>query len=163
MASFRHLIRSVIADLTPPVILRPARKLWRVVHGLGWYNFYGQWSTLADVPVTQENPGSDPWAQTIVAGWQQNLKTATGPTCDDTGKLILPLLASQFADPLTVLYFGGGAGIGLANILKFACLDLSRLSYVLVETPAMCRAVRREIGAHSWTVVEQIPDTLPAP
>jgi putative methyltransferase (TIGR04325 family) len=84
------------------------------------------------------------------------------PTVDATGKLILPLLVSQFAGPLTVLDFGGGPGTGLANILRYAHgLDPSRIFYVLVETPAMCRAVRGEIEAHSGRVVEEIPDALP--
>ena len=161
MAIFRHLIRSVIADLTPQIILRPARKLWRVANGLGWYNFYGQWPTLADVPVTQENPGSDPWAQTIVAGWQQNLKTAAGATRDDTGKLILPC-SPLVCRPLDGPRFGGGTGIGLANIQ--VCLP-RLIAFVLCASRDAGHVPRRspEIGAHSWTVVEQIPDTLPAP
>ena len=163
MASFRHLIRSALADLVPPLVLRPARKTWRVAHGLGWHNFYGSWPTLADVPVQCRAGDDDPWAQTITASWPENLEAGAGPICDDSGKLILPVLASQFTGPLTVLDFGGGAGVGLANILKFAHLDLSRLSYVLVETPAMCRAVRRQIEAYSGTVTEQIPDALRAP
>jgi len=163
MASFRHLVRSVFADLVPPMVLRPARKTWRVAHGLGWHNLYGSWPTLADVPVTGSTDSDDPWAQTIATGWQENLKAGTGPICDDTGTLILPLLASQFAGPLTVLDFGGGAGVGLANILKFARFDLSRLLYVLVETPAMCRAVRSQIETHSGVVSESIPDALNKP
>jgi putative methyltransferase (TIGR04325 family) len=147
------------------MIMRSVRKIWRVAHGLGWYNFYGSWPTLADVPATRGvDSDEDPWARAIAADWQVNLDKGGAPICDDTGRLILPVLASQFTGPLTVLDFGGGAGIGLANILKFARPDLSRLSYVLVETPAMCRTVRRQIEAHSFgTVTGQIPHALPAP
>lgn len=161
MANFRHLI----AGLMPPLVMRSVRKIWRVAHGLGWHNFYGSWPTLADVPVTRDvDDNEDPWAQAIAADWQINLDTGGASICDDTGKLILPILASQFMSQLTVLDFGGGAGVGLANILKFSRPDLSRLSYVLVETSAMCRAVRRQIEAHSFaTVTEQIPHALPAP
>jgi putative methyltransferase (TIGR04325 family) len=159
-------VRSLIVDLTPPVLLRLAQRLRRRAHGMRWHNFEGAWPTLADVPVTRKPDDDDPWAQTIGAAWRENFKTAgvTGPTVDNTGKLILPLLASQFAKQLTVLDFGGGAGVGLANILGYARnLDLSRFSYVLVETPAMCRTVRGEIEAHSGAVVEEIPDALPMP
>ena len=163
MARLWHLIKSLLVDLTPPIVSRPARKLWRVVHGLGWHNFYGSWPAIGDVPVTRNAGDDDPWAHTIAAGWKLKLKTGGGPIRDDSGGLILPLFASQFAGPFTVLDFGGGAGVGLASILKFSHVDLSRLSYVLVETPAMCRAVGREIAAHSGTVSEKIPDALPAP
>jgi putative methyltransferase (TIGR04325 family) len=133
---------------------------------LGSHNFEGAWPTLADVPVTRNANDDDPWAQTIGAAWRENFKTDgdASPTVDATGKLILPLLASQFAGPLTVLDFGGGPGTGLANILRYAHgIDLSRFSYVLVETPAMCRAVRSEIEARAGTAVENIPDVLPSP
>jgi putative methyltransferase (TIGR04325 family) len=158
-----RVLRRFLADVLPPVVSRHAGKAWRRTHGLGWHNFYGQWPTLADVPVTEEKSGNDPWAQTIVAGWRENIKASGAQGQDDLRNLILPLLASGFAGPLTVLDFGGGSGIGLANILKFARMDLSRLSYVLVETPAMCRIIRSEIETHSGKVVEQIPDTLEKP
>jgi putative methyltransferase (TIGR04325 family) len=158
-------LRDLVAGLVPPLLLWPARKLWRRAHGLGWHDFEGAWPTLADVPVTDRAGADDPLAQTIRTAWRENLKTAgvASPAVDNTGKLILPLLASQFAGPVTVLDFGGGPGVGLANILKHARLDSSCLSYVLVETPARCRAVRSEIEARSGTAVEEIPDTLPSP
>lgn len=104
------------------------------------------------MPVTTTTTDKDPSAQTIGSGWRENLKTCgvATPTVDDTGKLILPLLASQFAGRLTVLDFSGGPAVGLANILRYADrLDFSRFSYVLVETPAMCRVVGAEIEARS--------------
>ncbi len=153
----------MLAGVLPPVVSRQAGKAWRRAHGLGWHNFYGRWPTLADVPISDETSGSDPWAQTIVAGWRENIKTSAAPGHDDLRNLILPLLASGFGGRLTVLDFGGGPGIGLGNILKFARLDSSRLSYVLVETPAMCRIIRGEIETYSGKVVEQIPDTLEKP
>jgi putative methyltransferase (TIGR04325 family) len=149
--------------LTPPAMMQPARRLWRVANGLGWHNFYGSWPQLADVPVTKENADSDPWAQTIASRWRRNLDAAPAPICDDTGQLILPLLVSQFSETLTVLDFGGGAGIGLANIRRFARFDPSYLHYVLVETPAMCRTVRDEIEALGGKVLQEIPDTLRSP
>ncbi|MBI2713828.1 MAG: hypothetical protein HYX37_05155 [Rhizobiales bacterium] len=133
---------------------------------MGWHNFEGSWPTLADVPVTTRASDDDPWAQSIGAGELENLKTGgtASPTSYSAGQLILPLIASQFAGPLTVLDFGGGAGVGLVNILRYARgRDLSRFSYVLVETPAMCRVVRSAIEAHAGTAVEEIPKALPKP
>jgi putative methyltransferase (TIGR04325 family) len=163
MANFKDLIRPVAMGLTPPAVMQPARRLWRLANGLGWHNFYGSWPRLVDVPVTKEESDNDPWAQTIATKWRQNLSATPGPICDDTGQLILPLLASQFSGSLTVLDFGGGAGVGLANIRRFARLECSRLNYVLVETPAMCRIVHDEIVAHGGSVVDTIPDALASP
>jgi putative methyltransferase (TIGR04325 family) len=163
MSNFKDMVRPIAMGLTPPGIMQPARRLWRLANGLGWHNFYGSWPRLADVPVTKENDDDDPWAQTIAAKWRENLAAAPVPISDDTGQLILPLLASQFSGSLTVLDFGGGAGVGLANIQRFARLDRSNVHYVLVETPAMCRTVRDEIEARGGRVVEEIPDAVPSP
>jgi putative methyltransferase (TIGR04325 family) len=146
------------------MVLRLVLKLSRRAHGLGWHNFNGSWPTLGDVPVTRDVRESDPWAETIAAvNWRKNFEPNKVPICDDTGKLILPLLSSAFTGPLTVLDFGGGAGTGLTDILRFARRNLSGLSYVLVETPAMCDAVRGEIESRSGRVLDRIPDSLPQP
>lgn len=163
MAILRTIIRSLVDGLMPPAILRPVRKLWRISHGLGWDNFYGAWPTLADVPVTQEIANDDPWAKSIAAGWRKNLESAPGPTRDDVGRLYLPLLASQFNGPLTVLDFGGGPAAGFAEILKYARLNVSDLTYVLVETPGMCRTVRDGLEGFRATAVDAIPESLPKP
>jgi putative methyltransferase (TIGR04325 family) len=163
MTGLRAIIRTVIDELTPPVIKRPARKLWRVAHGLGWDNFSGSWPTLADVPTTRQIAEDDPWTKLISAGWRRGLKKVPGPTRDDVGRLYLPLLASQFAGPLTVLDFGGGPLAGFAAILQFSHLDLSQLTYVLVETSGMCRALRDGLDGIRATAVEDIPDALPKP
>jgi putative methyltransferase (TIGR04325 family) len=163
MAGLRSIIRSVVGELTPPAILRPARKLWRVTRGLGWNNFAGSWPALADVPVTPKIAEDDPWAKSLAPGWRQNFKSAPGPTGDTVGRLYLPLLASQFSGPLTILDFGGGPAAGLADILRFARLDVAQLTYVLVETPGMCRAVRDGFAGFRATAVEEIPDALSGP
>jgi hypothetical protein len=155
MTNFKDLVRPIVMGLTPPFVMQPARRLWRLANGLGWHNFYGAWPRLADVPVTKENGDTDPWTQTVAARWRENLDTAPAPICDDTGQLILPLLASQFSGSLTVLDFGGGAGVGLASIRKFSRLDRTALLYVLVETPAMCRSVRNEIEAHAARLLKK--------
>ena len=88
---------------------------------------------------------------------------------EKSGQLILPLVVSQLSDkPLTVLDFGGGAAAGLFSILdQVPNLDLAKLSYVLVETPAMCRAVRERIvpvlPPMPVTIVEEIPASLAGP
>ncbi len=100
---------------------------------------------MAAVPATRD--GIDPWAQTLPAGWQLYFESLATPTVvDATGKLILPLLASQIVGLLTALDFGG-AGVGLANIRRYNNkLDLSRFPYLLVETPAICGEVCAELG-----------------
>jgi hypothetical protein len=63
-----------------------------------------------------------------------------------------------------VLDFGGGPGAGLANLLRYARgVEFSRLRYVLVETPAMCRLVRAEVESHGGSAVDAIPAELPHP
>lgn len=143
--------------------MRPAQRAWRVVNGLGWDNFYGAWAQLVDVPVTQERPGTDPWSLTLPGRWQQAFETMPATTGLDTGDLILPLLALQFEERLTVLDFGGGTGVGLANIRRFTRIAPSRLCYVLVETPAMCAAVREGVAAQGGRVLDEVPQVLPAP
>jgi len=146
-------------------VLRTVQRIWRHVHGLGWHNFEGAWPTLADVPVTLTPDDGDPWAETIGDAWRENFTNTSRviPTIDSTGKLILPLLTSQYAAPLTVLDFGGGAAVGLANILKYCRGHDLSLSYVLIERAAMCRAVRGEIEAHGGKAIEEIPEKLPHP
>ena len=163
MISAKRLLRQAIVDLMPPIIARPAQKLWRRARGLGWHNFEGAWPTLADVPVPSRSDGADPWAQTLAAGWANSLDAPPRPTVDENGKLILPLLVSQFSEPVTVLDFGGGPAVGLAKILQYTRQRPLQVSYVLVETPAMCGAVRGEIARRSGKVVEEIPDVLPQP
>jgi putative methyltransferase (TIGR04325 family) len=161
-------MRSLAFDVTPPLALRAAQRVWRRAYGLGSHNFEGSWPTLAEVPATSNRAANDddPWAQTIGSEWRANLESCNGasPIADNTGGLLLPLLAGQFSGQLTVLDFGGGPGIGLANILKHTRgLELSRLHYVLVETSAMCRVARAEIEARGGAAVEEIPAVLPRP
>lgn len=163
MKNPKRRLQQVIAALTPPIVARPAQRLWRRMHGLGWNNFEGSWPTLADVPSTPRTNHDDPWAQTLPAGWRENLDAPARPTVDENGKLILPLLVSQFSELVTVLDFGGGPAAGLANIFQYTRQRPLRVSYILVETPAMCRAVRGEIERRSGKVVEEIPDILPQP
>jgi putative methyltransferase (TIGR04325 family) len=168
MTAFKARMRSLATDLTPPVALHAAQRLWRRAHGLGWHNFEGSWPTLAEVPAASNNAGeqNDPWAQTLAPEWRANLESRDGASSivETTGGLLLPLLVAQFAGRLTVLDFAGGAGIGLANILKHARgLDLSHLHYVLVETPAMCRIACAEIESRGGVAVEEIPAALPRP
>jgi putative methyltransferase (TIGR04325 family) len=140
----------VITDLIPPIALR----VWHRMRGLGWYNFEGSWNTLADVPVTPRT--GDPWAAT--------LPKTTRILRHDVSPAILPLLASQMVGPFTVLDFGGGVGIGLASILESARnVNPSNLTYILVETPAVARAVRAGIEAKGGRSLDEIPTSLPHP
>ena len=91
----------------------------------------------------------------------------------EAGLLILPLLVSQLLNRSeqipTVLDFGGGIAKGLKSILEHVPnIDLTRLHYILVETPEMCRAVRGLLAMQTKKfenvqVVEEIPSSLPSP
>lgn len=140
----------VITDLIPPMTLR----VWHRMRGLGWYNFEGSWNTLADVPVTPRT--GDPRAAT--------LPKTTRILRHDVGPAILPLFASQMVGPFTVLDFGGGNGVGLTSILESAnSVNPSNLTYIVVETPAVARAVRAGIEAKDERPLDEIPASLPHP
>jgi putative methyltransferase (TIGR04325 family) len=91
------------------------------------------------------------------------------PKGEEVGRLMLPLVVSQLLgrEKLTVLDFGGGAARGLNSILEHVPnIDLTRLNYILVETPAMCQAVRSALTRMQFEgveVVEQIPSKLSHP
>ncbi len=90
--------RFLIADLTPPVILRPALKLWHRARGLGFHTFEGSYASLADVPCGEGRYDDDEIAQSIVAYAMRHIDEIGTPKkiIDSTGHLILPMIASQF-------------------------------------------------------------------
>jgi len=141
------MLRSLITDLTPPIVLRPAQMLWRRARGLGTHTFEGCYQTLADVPCGVGRYDDDALAETI-AGLVEQLRTLDPhPTFDNEGRSILPLIVGQLhQSAIAVLDFGGGPCRGLQLIADhLPALDLSRFSYTLVETPALCRAIKRRI------------------
>jgi putative methyltransferase (TIGR04325 family) len=109
----------------------------------------------------------DEYAGLIVTNKLRAMKSETYE--NRSGHLILPLVVSQLLEEsLTILDFGGGAATGLFSILdQVTGFDLTKISYVLVETPAMCRAVRDKIvpvlPPLSVKIVEDIPSSLAAP
>jgi putative methyltransferase (TIGR04325 family) len=96
---------------------------------------------------------------------------------DNAGRLILPLVFSQLLygtrGTVTILDFGGGAAEGLKMIFEHVPnVDLPRCNYILVETPAMCGAIRDRLAAiqkerfGSGSFIEArdtIPASLPHP
>jgi len=142
-------MRSLIQDVIPPIMLRPALKVWCQARGLASYNFEGAWPSLADVPVRMPTADDDPWADATSPDWRKKLADRTAhPVSYDIVSLILPLLVSQMTGPFTVLDYGGGAAVQLGIIPRYAPgVDLSQMTYVLVETPAMARMVRSEVEA----------------
>jgi putative methyltransferase (TIGR04325 family) len=168
-------VRALIVDMTPPILLRPMQRLWRAVQGRGFHTFDGCYFNLKDVPGT-DSYDNDEFAMASAAFSLGQQKSAEPPNrrLDKVGRLFLPLIASQFAGKsLTVLDFGGGAARGLFDVTDYmAGFELSKLSYVLVETPAMCRAVRDKIAPYVrkkfgnlalMQVVEEIPTSLASP
>ena len=141
------MLRSLISDLTPPIVLRPAQMLWRRAHGLGFHTFEGGYKTLADVPCGEGKYDDDALAEEIAGAVEQLRTPDPHPTFDSEGRSIFPLIVAQLHQPETaVVDFGGGPCTGLRLIADHVPdLDLSRFSYKLVETPALCRAIKRRI------------------
>jgi putative methyltransferase (TIGR04325 family) len=166
MANFKLLMQSLIADLAPPIVLRPAQRLWHRARGLGSHTFEGCYPTLAAVPCGECRYDDDELAEQIVSAGLKNLSSsrATSKAGDDDGRLILPLIVSQLCEePLTVLDFGGGVGVGFRCIKNYVPdLDPSKFSYVLVETAAMCRALRGKIEEPFIEIADDIPASLGA-
>jgi putative methyltransferase (TIGR04325 family) len=161
-------VRALIVDLTPPILLRFAQRLRRrmrhLVRDIRFRTFVpGHRAPIAGV-VCGDGYDDDEYVGLIVTNKLRTIKSE--PYDYRSGYLILPLVVSQLLDQrLTVLDFGGGAATGLFSILDHVVdLDLAKFSYVLVETPAMCRAVRNRIvpvlPQLPVTIVEDIPTSL---
>lgn len=143
-------LRSFLRDWVPPAILHGVVSLLHRARGMGFHTFEGNYRTLSDVPCGDFSYDDDTLAKLIATHRLENLRLAGGnvPTVDNTGHTILPLIVATYGDaPLTVLDFGGGAATALSYMLDHLVMfDPARLSYIVVETPAMVRAVHREIG-----------------
>lgn len=167
----------LIEDLLPPIAYRSLLRVYLRARGLGWHIFYGRYPTLADVPSAPGGQNSDWYVRNAIAQVESiKSETSRQPMGDPAGQLLLPLLVSQLLDragTVTVLDFGGGAAKGLKCIFDHAPgIDPARLRYILVETPAMCRAIRGPLarmqkekfgGATFTELVEEIPVSLPKP
>jgi putative methyltransferase (TIGR04325 family) len=176
MTKFRgSYARAITIDVTPPILLRPFQRLWRSLHGRGFHTFEGCYAKFADVPLTDAYDDDD-FAQASAAFKleERRYTAAIGRKVDKIGGVFLPLIASKFASEcLIILDFGGGAATGLFDILDYMPgAELTKLSYVLVETSAMCRAVRDKIvpflrdkfgTSLSMEVVDEIPSCLASP
>lgn len=141
------MLRSLITELTPPIILRPAQMAWRRAHGLGAHTFEGCYLRLADVPCGEGQYDDDALAEGIAMAVEQLRTPGLLRTFDKEGRSILPLIAGQLRkQTVAVLDFGGGPCRGLQLIVDHVpALDPSNFSYTLVETPALCRAIKRRI------------------
>ena len=165
-------MRALVADFAPPIMLRQAQQLWHRARGLGSHTFEGCYPDLSAVPCGDGKYDDDELAVKIAA-ILENLKTPRPreKVIDNQGGLFLPLIASQyFGRPLTVLDFGGGPCTGLRAIADHAVnLDVAEFTYILVETPALCRALRGKIddiatarfGSASFIeILEDIPSVI---
>lgn len=167
----------LIENLLPLIVFRFLLRVYLRARGLGWHTFYGRYPTLADVPSTPGGQNSDWYVRNAIAQVESiQFETSRQPMGDPAGQLLLPLLVSQLLDragTVTVLDFGGGAAKGLKCIFDHAPgIDPARLRYILVETPAMCRAIREPLarmqkekfgGATFVDLAEEIPPSLPQP
>ena len=141
------MFRSFVTELTPPIILRPARTLWRRARGLGGHTFEGCYSTLADVPCGEGKYDDAALAENIATRLEQLRVPDLHSAFDGEGRSILPLIVAQTCQHMTtVIDFGGGPCVGLRLIAdQVPDLDLGIFSYTLVETPALCRAIKRRL------------------
>jgi putative methyltransferase (TIGR04325 family) len=163
------MLRAFITDLTPPMILRPAQLLWRRAHGLGAHTFEGCYPTLADVPCGEGKYNDDALAEAIALSIERLRRPDPYSTFDNEGRSILPLIVGQLrGSAIAVLDFGGGPCTGLRLIADHVpALDLSRFSYTLVETTALCRAINRRIDPilverFKTTSFVKISDAIPS-
>jgi putative methyltransferase (TIGR04325 family) len=166
--------KSLIRDLFPPIIYRFLVRAYFRAQGAGWSVFSGWYPTLADVPAAPGGLNND-WFVADAVNQSKSIKFEISRDLmgHEAGLLVLPLLVSQLLNRSgkipTVLDFGGGTAKGLRSILEHVPnIDLTQLQYILVETPAMCRAVRGLLAMQARKlenvqVVEEIPSSLPPP
>jgi putative methyltransferase (TIGR04325 family) len=168
----------LIANVLPPIVYRALLRIYLLARGHGWHIFYGCYPTLGDVPSDPRGQNSD-WYTSNAAKQVENLKLELShrPMGDEAGQLVLPLAFSQLLSgtrgTVTVLDFGGGAAHGLKKIFEHVPNpDLTKFNYILVETPAMCGAIRDRLsaiqkerfgGASFIEVKDTIPASLPHP
>lgn len=147
-------LRSLIRDVMPPVLFRVAQRIsWRV-QGVGTYTFEGCYPTLADVPKWSQYSDAKLAAQAVERGLAR-FKKPQLPLDDHVGRTILPLVISLVPRPVTVIDFGGSICVGLCCIRAYSPALLDSVSYVLVETPAICAALRGHLTG--ITVTDGIP------
>jgi putative methyltransferase (TIGR04325 family) len=192
------MLRKLIGDLTPSILLRPLQRLYRRNHGDMSVSeptnlnqngpgrpkseaelstlFEGHYRSFEDIPRDARGYNVDDLAAKTATPFLEWLKNAGSPKAkdrvDQTGRLlILPLVASQFAEgPLTVLDVGGSGCLGLAQILdNVPRLNLKTFRYINIDTPETCRFIREpaeailqsKFGTSSFaTISEDIPETI---
>jgi putative methyltransferase (TIGR04325 family) len=156
--------RRLLTEITPPVLWRITYSFWRRWRGLGWHTYHGSWPTFGDVPVTSGagQELDDPWAETLPPNWRDNLDKPRIASID-IAPMLLPVIACGLSEPISVIDFAGGMAAGLASLLRYVPAVRCR-RYVLIETPAMCAALRDGIDARQGcSVSETIPEAMPHP
>jgi putative methyltransferase (TIGR04325 family) len=157
--------RVLFIELAPPILLRLARRAWHRTRGIGSHTFEGCYPSFSEAPSCDSYDSA--------ASAQADLFTqlhGTRPVWVDRGAL-LAIVASKFHEELlTIIDFGGGHAVGLFNLLEFLPnLNLGRIRYNLVETRAVCDAVKKYVlptlkdkyGSLSFiNVTEDIPGSL---
>jgi putative methyltransferase (TIGR04325 family) len=160
------MLRKAAAELLPPIVHRPLLNLWHSMHGIGPYTYEGSYPSLESVPVKNHTPHDDVAAEsTALAALRRLNGKASSASSEDDGRWILPLLISQSsAHHLTILDFGGGSLTGWDRIVgHLPNFDRSRLKYVLVETEAVARALRKAIIHPQFVIDNDVPDSLDKP
>lgn len=170
------MLRRLIAELTPPVVFRPAQRLYhRYCRVTPRAMFEGSYPSLEAVPCGPSRYNDDELAALSAAPTLEWLRSAGSPKINQTARhMFLPLMVSEFVDdPVTVLDLGGSGCVGLTEILdNVPRLDLATFRYVNVDTSNMCRFTREPVEAilrskfntaSFVTITEDIPNSLGAP
>ena len=149
-------VRGIVKQLTPPIIASNLIRLFRLVRGIGWTTFYGNYSQIELVPT--KNSYSDLDLCLRIVESRKNAfdnHSLITPVADATGYQILPLLVSQNLDQeLTIIDFGGGAFIGLESIMHLIPnIELNLIDYQVIEIQSMVEAV-------SEVMLPNLPDSL---
>ncbi len=130
------LLRSIASQLDA-CITRPT---WR-----------GVYARFEDVPNQGQGYNQETLANQAIENLRKIMEMPDGPEAQSATLLaeqtLLPLLASSLSTPekpLTILDFGGGAGIGFVQILRSLGPE-SRVAYHIVECPSLVQA-----GSRFW-------------
>jgi putative methyltransferase (TIGR04325 family) len=118
-----------------------------------YWDFEGEYKTFAAVP----NPTSHDNAEFAEARVRERLRNWPGPYAID----LLPLVVADYTD-VTVVDVGGGAATGLSQIAS-SLTSTIRLRYILVETAAMCAAVKRLKAKIEFVATEEMPSSVHKP
>lgn len=142
--------------------MRPRQLLLHVYRAFreGWYRsrspYAGVYGSFDEVPHQGGGFDDAAWAKTAsdYSQFIQRKNQGFVPLAVVGEHALLPLLIAVLDRPVTIVDFGGATGFGYLNAVRGA--PGARLTYTVVETPAVCEAGRQAIP-HGCQFVTAIP------